>query len=122
MGTNESVFHLVWDETNEVARIEWPPGSVFGLEEARRSTTALIALGRGAVPLLVDMRNVAKFERDAREYFTQGHASARAVALLVGSPVTRMMANFFIGMRRMPVPIKMFDDEADAVRWLHDQG
>jgi hypothetical protein len=30
----------------------------------------------------------------------------------------KMMANFFIGMRRMPVPMQMFTDEAEALTWL----
>ena len=45
----------------------------------------------------------------------------RAIALLAESPVTRMMANFFIGMRRMPVPIQMFTDRSEAVSWLQRQ-
>lgn len=34
--------------------------------------------------------------------------------------MTRMMANFFIGMRRLQVPIQMFTDETDALTWLKD--
>lgn len=53
-----------------------------------RALAAIESFGRGAAPLLADMRQMATFERDARK-------QDRAIALLVDSPVTRMMASFF---------------------------
>ena len=38
--------------------------------------------------------------------------------LLASSPVTRMIANFFIGMGQVPMPMRMFTDETEALRWL----
>lgn len=70
------------------------------------------------MPVYVDMRNVGKLERSAREHFVSDQGGVQAVALVAGSAVTKMMANFVIGMRRMPVPIQMFTDEAEAIAWL----
>jgi len=84
-------------------------------------TEDLARLGRGAVPILVDMRELTKFERGAREHYVSVQETVSAIALLVESPVTRMMANFFIGMRRVATPMKMFADSSEAVAWLHEQ-
>lgn len=115
---DESPCRVWWDEQHSVARNDWKPGSVCDLSEAKKVTTAVSAFGRGPVPVLVDMRQLAKAERPAREHFTSAEAQATAVALLVASSVSKVVANFIIGMKRMPVPTRMFTEEAAAVAWL----
>jgi hypothetical protein len=44
-----------------------------------------------------------------------------STALLAGSAATRMVANFFLGLNRGPIPVRMFTSEADAVDWLRAQ-
>jgi hypothetical protein len=114
-------YRLDWDADAGIARTVWLPGSVCGLAEAQAVTGEIRAMGHGAVPVLVDMREMAKLERPAREHFVSDHGGVSSIALLAGSAVTKMMANFFIGMRRMPVPIQMFTLETEAVAWLRGQ-
>jgi hypothetical protein len=116
--TVEACYRVSWDADAGVARTSWTPGAVCRVEEARAVTTELKALGRGAVPLLVDMRGMAKLERAGREHFSNDQGGMTGIALLVGSPVNKMIANFFIGTRRMPVPIRLFTDDAAALEWL----
>ena len=42
----------------------------------------------------------------------------RATALLIDSPVSRVIANFFMGLNRPLSPTQMFTDETEAMRWL----
>ena len=56
-------------------------------------------------------------EREARAYYSSLR-SITARALLVESPVTRVMANFFISINKPPVPTKLFTSEDQAVAWL----
>jgi hypothetical protein len=79
--------------------------------------------GGRRTPLLVDMRVVKSQHRDARAYYNGPEAMAisSAVALLVGSRISTLIANFFIAVdvkqhdRR---PIRLFTDEAEALAWL----
>lgn len=121
MGTPEPAYRVLWDEENRVVHLEWLPASVCDLEQARGAISTVRALRPEPVPLLVDMRNITKLDRDAREEFTRDQSVVRSMALVVGSPVTRMMANFVMGMRRFVIPLKMFDDEVTALRWLREQ-
>jgi hypothetical protein len=121
MSAAEQCYRVWWDDQARVARTEWLPGSVCRVEEAKAVTDEIRDLGHGAVPVYVDMRNMAKLERSAREHFVSDQGGVRAIALVAGSAVTKMMANFFIGMRRVPVPIQMFTDEAEAIAWLQRQ-
>lgn len=79
------------------------------------------ALGHPGVPMLVDTRGIKDFERTARAHFLADQAGSVAMALLVGSAVNKMIANFFIGMHRQTVPVKMFTDRGSAVEWLREQ-
>jgi len=121
MDRTDSVCHVWWDEDAQIAHADWQPGAVCGLPEAQAVTIELLALGHGPVPVLVDMRRLAKFERAAREHFIAEDEAALAVALLVGSAVSRMIANFFIGMKRVPVPVQLFTDQLEALDWLGKQ-
>ena len=114
-------YRVVWDDAQGIAKVDWLPGSVGDLQAAQAITEDLARLDRGAVLVLVDMRVLTKLERGAREHFVSAQGAVTAIALLAESPVTRMMANFFIGMRRVATPIRMFADSSEAVAWLHEQ-
>lgn len=111
-------YRVHWDDQARVMVIEWAAGSVCGLTEAAAATADIKALSRGLVPILVDMRGMARLERPAREHFIGEQGGASAIALLAGSAVNRMIANFFIGMKRMPIPIRIFTDRDAALGWL----
>ncbi len=116
--TGLPAYRVFWDEPARVAITEWAPSSVCGLAEAQEVTAELEALGRGPVPVLVDMRGMARLERPAREHFNSDQGGVTAIALLAGSAVNKMIANFFIGLKRMPVAIRIFTDRAAALSWL----
>ena len=121
MATDDRLYAVSWDDDAGVARTTWLPGSLGGLAEARAIDAEIKALGRGRVQSLVDLREVRSIDRSAREFFMDQDADYRAVALVAGSPATRMLANFFIGLRRGPIPVRMFTNEPDAIAWLQRQ-
>jgi hypothetical protein len=58
-------------------------------------------------------------DRDARAHFASpDRGLVSAVALWVQSPLSVMLANFFLGVTRPPVPTHLFTDEVKAVAWL----
>ena len=89
--------------------------------EAVRVTWAVAGQKRRGV--LVDMRGVRSQTRDAREYFMSDDVARRlsAVALLVGSPVSRMIGNFFLRIGDHRIPTRIFTTDAEAAAWLLDQ-
>lgn len=70
-------------------------------------------------PMLVDMATTASVTRQARGVFAKPCA-AWAIALLGASPVDRVIANFVLGVSRLPCPTKYFTSEPAAVQWLGD--
>ena len=106
-----------WDPRNGIARNTWAPGAGCRLEDAKAVVHATAGLGRGAVPVLVDMRHVVRIERSARRYFNGPDAHATAIALLVGSAVSAIIGRVMTGLLTS-TPCRTFTDETAALAWL----
>ena len=99
-------------------------GCEMALADARENVAAIYDLAGGERSLvLVDTRGVRWQSREARDYFVSANAAeaTTAVALIVGSPVSRMLGTFFLRFERHRFPTALFDDEEKAVRWLLEQ-
>jgi hypothetical protein len=90
----------------------------FTLDLARVTIADLIALTGGKrVPIVADIRRSKGMTAEARAFFGNPNPPYSALAILAGSPVTRMIANFFIGLNRPSVPTQIFTDEGKARAW-----
>lgn len=122
MSAPDEVYRVWWDDANQITWLDWAPGAVCDLATAEQVDRKVQELERGRVRLLVDLRPNASVDRAARHFFINLHAHYLAVALLAGSPATRMLANFFVGLKRGVVPVRIFTDEAGAVEWVRTAG
>lgn len=104
-----------------IIRITIHPHTEETLADAQESVRAGAVLGRGQRrPLLVDIRAMKAQEREARIYYSGPEAAqvASAMALLSGSRVSALIANFFITVTKNSIPTKLFTDETEALMWL----
>lgn len=102
-----------------VARLD--RGAELGLEDAREAIDATWRVaGERKRPVLVDMTGLAGETREARLYFVSDEAVARysAVAILVGSPVSRVIGSFFLRLSEHKVPTRLFSDRGEAESFL----
>jgi hypothetical protein len=58
----------------------------------------------------------SKAERDF--IAEQINSVTKAMAIVSSSPVARMIANLFFGLKPPPYPTKMFTDEKEATEWI----
>lgn len=101
-----------------VLHLAWPPGVDVGRDEALEVVRRINELSADRNrPLLVDMRFARSTSAGARDVFGVPHA-ASMVALLGESPVDRVIANFFIGVRKPARPTRYFTSEEAALTWL----
>ena len=114
----EKMYRVSRDEATGVVRTVWLPGSVCGIEEARALDADTRAVGGDDIRLMVDLRDLGSIDRPAREFFMDLYTNYRAVALLASSAPARMLANVFLGLKRGPIPTRMFGSETEAVAWL----
>jgi len=117
----ETSIGKVWLDEEGIIRENVNPGSIIDLEVAKEEIAAYAVLCKNeARPLLVDIRNVKSVTGEARSHLAgeEGAKITRAVALLIGSPLSRIMGNFFLGLNKPSFPSKLFASEEEALLWL----
>jgi hypothetical protein len=101
-------------------------GAEVSLEDAKEHIEAgrELASGLEYTLLLVDVRQIRSITRNARVYYANPSGTQdfdnRAVAILVDSPLSKVVANFFIGLNRPASPVKLFTSESEALAWLEE--
>jgi hypothetical protein len=94
------------------------------IAEAKANTETIIRLTQGRTcPILVDTRMIKSISNEAREHFAmRGRvAHVNSIALLIQSPVSRIIGNFYISLNKPAVPTRLFTDESAALLWLRSQ-
>ena len=118
-----STQKLYWDSENEIV---W--GDLFGdqktEEHAKENVDAQErirdSLNKEKTRVLIDMTTVTEITKEARDYFANERTGSiqRAAALLIGSPVSRVIGNFFMGLNKPSYPTRLFTDPQKAIKWL----
>ena len=114
---------LYWDADENIVRGELD-STPQDLETAEENVEAQArirdALGRKMTRVLVDMRAATQISREARNYYAGKRTASiqRATALLVASPLSATIGNFFMGLNKPLSPTKVFTNEKEAIDWL----
>src|SRR5450759_5504790 len=84
----------MWLRPDGIVQVVLAPRVAIVLEDATATSEAMAQLTGGRQsPLLVDMRDTGPQDRAARAVWARPSAPLSAVALIVGSPLSRMMGN-----------------------------
>ena len=108
----ETSIGKVWLDEEGIIREKVHAGSVIDLDVAKEEIAAYAVLCKNeARPILVDIRNVKSVTREARSHLAgeEGTKVTRAVALLIGSPLSKIMGNFFLGLNKTSFPSRLFN-------------
>ncbi|CUH67823.1 hypothetical protein TG4357_03234 [Thalassovita gelatinovora] len=104
-----------------IIRVIMHPGSSEDLASAKAAIDALGKLcGGKKCPVIVDMAGTIGATQDARRYYSSEQATKQmsACAMLVGSPLSKVLCSFFLGLNKPRHPVQLFTSEPDAVAWL----
>lgn len=110
-----------WMGEDGICRTKTKPLAEIRLKEAIENSGAVSSFYKGQkYPLLVDARNVKYMEREARKHFSTNGRDTKinSFAVMVKSPLSRMIGNFFMGLNKPMMPARLFDDEQEAIAWL----
>jgi hypothetical protein len=109
----------MWLRPDGIVQLVWAPRTTVLFEDATAALEAMAQLTGGRrSPLLVDMHDTGPLDRPTRAELTRRSDLQSAVGLIVGTPLTRMMANFFLSVNKPQFPTRLFDNEASSVAWL----
>lgn len=125
ISTLQSVTELrayyTWMGEDGIARSVVKPGMDINLDDAIANSKAVNDLSDGnKFPLLVNSTQIKSMSREARKYCSVNNRSTciTAFAIVVGSPLSKVIVNFFFQFNKMGVPARMFNSEKQALKWL----
>ena len=111
----------LWLGEDGIVRIIHVPGAEVTLEDAKETMLAYMQIRQDKRrPLLVDTRTMKSLAREARKYYAGDEAAqvASAVAIIVGTPVSRVLGNFYLGLSNPHLPSRLFSSDDEALEWL----
>jgi hypothetical protein len=102
-----------------ILRLRLARGTVIDLDLAKRIEAGANELSGGTpCPMLAHGDDTRNIDRAARRYLAN-IVGPTAQAVVVNSPIGRMIASVFIGLsRKNAYPMRMFATEEEAVEWL----
>lgn len=115
-----SGFYLWLDEDGILIAVN-KPSILDTLNDALEKIAAVVQLSNGTPrALLVDVTETKSVSREAREAYAQAGKDGKvvALALVTGSVVSRIIANFFLNFHKPPIPVRLFNSRGPAKDWL----
>ena len=118
-----STVKLYWDSENEIVWCEIF-ANLLKEKNAKENVDAQERIGdslkKEKTRVLVDMTELTETSKEVRNYFANERTAAvqRATALLISSPVSRVIGNFFMGLNKPISPTRLFTDPHQAIEWL----
>jgi hypothetical protein len=110
--------------------VDWryKAGAVVTLEEGRREVELISEMMRELTLeksiLLIDIRGIKKIDRGARQLFASKEISdgysVQALALVMGSPLSTFIGNFWLSINRPMHPTRLFTASEGARDWLQE--
>ena len=109
----------MWLRQDGIVQVVWAPRATALLEDATATLDAMAQLTGGRrSPLLVDMRDTGPQDRITRAEWSSRSDLQSAVALIVATPLSRLLGTLLLRVSKPPFPIRLYDNETSAAAWL----
>ena len=113
----------VWMRDEDIIQCRVKPDAKFTIAEAEEILNVVKKLTKGKKhPALVDISKIKSVDKETRDYVADSEFASvnLCVALIVNSPVSKIVGNFFMGLNKPMFPIKLFNSEDKALIWLNE--
>ncbi len=111
----------IWLEDDGIVRVINKPSVEVDLVAAKENVAVVLRITEGRkVPLFIALSGIRSMSQEARDFFAGegGAEPSLCQALVVRSPISKVIANFFLGFNRPVLPTRAFTSEVDALTWL----
>jgi hypothetical protein len=118
---HESEMYNTWMGEDGICRTVVKEDAVIELEHALENSQLVRAACDGNIaPLFVDVREIRSISKQARDHFSMRNREPgiTAIGMLIKSPSSKVIGNFFLGLNKPVVPTQLFTSEAKALKWL----
>lgn len=114
-------FGTYWLDDEGILHGVAADGVEHSAEQAREQVAMQRTMGGGRPrPFLMDIRGARALTRDARAFYAGPEAGEifSATGLVISSPLSRALGNFFLGLNKPHMPTRLFTSEEEALAWL----
>ena len=110
----------IWLGEDGILYIKILPKSEITLEDIKEQfKIASKLVNNKRIPFLIDSRGVKSMERASRKFIQEESKEiVSKLAILIGSYISRLIGNLFIGINKSSYPTKIFTLEDKAIQWL----
>ncbi len=118
--TFETDISFMWFDENGILCSVYKQDAVLSKNALSRSFNLILEKSRGKkVCWLGEVSRVSFPDKETRDYAsTDSPRVIKALALLTRSPLSQMVANIYLGLKKPPHPSRLFTNESDAKAWL----
>ncbi|HEY9044825.1 MAG TPA: hypothetical protein VIN08_02975 [Ohtaekwangia sp.] len=115
----ENEYARFWIEAGVVFFV-YKMNAVIDLAAAKQIVSDRIQFQKQAdYPVYCDIRGLKSADKSARDYLAkEGSAYTKGVAVVVDSPMSKIIGNFYMGLNRPTTPTRLFTDESEAQKYL----
>jgi hypothetical protein len=101
-----------------IAFLVYNPGIAIDISIAQKMTDILMGFHDKPFPLYCDARNLKSMDKQARDHFANVGYPLKCIAIIIDSPVDKIIGNFFLGVSKPITPTRLFSDEGAALKYL----
>ena len=112
--------YRTWMGKDGIVRTVVKEGSEIVLKDAKLNSEVVNSFpDPGPYPIIVDTRLIRSITKEARDYLSiRGRSSkVNVIAIIRKNALSNMIANFFIGLNKPAVPVRLFNSETEALKW-----
>jgi len=116
----ENEYANFWIETGIVFFV-YKPNTTIDLAAAKQIVNDRIKFQNQIdYPIYCDIRGMKSADKSARDFLAkEGSSFTKGVAVIVDSPMTKIIGNFYLGLNKPTAPTKMFTEKPEALQYLN---
>lgn len=115
----QNEFAEFWID-NEILFFVYKGEMSIDLDAAKKIVKDRLNLQQGVpYPVFCDLRQVKSSDRAARDYLAkEGSSLVKAVGVLIGSPLSKVMMEFYLHLNKPLTPTRIFTDPYAVLDYL----
>lgn len=117
----ENEHAIFWLDENKIIHSDYKDNTAVTYDSAREELEICrkFKLNKRALSV-VNMSPVKSVSKEARNFYASEEFADcyEAVALITRTTISRVIGNFFLGINKPIFPVKLFNEEEDAIKWL----
>ena len=115
-----------WLIENNIIFVECKANAEIQLEDAKEDMilSGKLVEGIGRFATIVDITNLKSVSKSARDFYSQvqnDNPRNISFALIVNSFYTRVIANFFFGLKNSRTEMRIFNEKDVAIEWVYQK-